>query len=179
MMAASSIVNRSIIRKLLLWACSGPAITRKVKVMFRKMAIALVAASVFTAPVLAQNPPLSGGSTTSPSNETTEKATKPEKTEKPGETTEKVEKKVTRHYRTVHHHRHGTKVAKAGKPRTRTAMSARHPSAKAAKYAKHPRAKTAKYAKVEGRRVGHGRTPPKHVYGKAPKRSMPSGTTTH
>jgi hypothetical protein len=133
-----------------------PAITRKVKVMFRKMAIALVAASVFTAPVLAQNPPLSGG-TTSPSGETTEKAKQPEKTEKAAESTEKVEKKVMQHHRIARHHRHGTKAAKVGK---------------------HPSAKTAKYAKIEVRRTKHGRTTSKHVYGKASKR-MPSGTTAH
>jgi hypothetical protein len=135
--------------------------------MFRKMAIALVAASVFTAPVLAQNPPLSGGSTTSPSSETTEKANKPETSGKAAESTEKVEKKVIRHHRTVRHHRHGTKAAKFGKAHTATAM-----------YGKHPSAKTEKYGKVEGRRTGHGRTA-KHVYGKAPKHSMPSGTKTY
>jgi hypothetical protein len=137
--------------------------------MFRKMAIALVAASVFTAPVLAQNPPLSGGgSTTSPSSETTEKANKPETTEKSAESTEKAEKKAMRHHRTAHHHGHGTKAAKVGKGRTATAMPGKHPSAKAGKY-----------AKVEGRRTGHGRTPSKHIYGKAPKHSMPSGTMAH
>jgi hypothetical protein len=135
--------------------------------MFRKMAIALVAASVFTAPVLAQNPPLSGGSTSSPSGETTEKANKPETTEKSAESTEKVEKKVI-HHRIARHHHHGTKAAKVGKARTPTAM-----------YGKHPSAKTAKYAKMESRRIRHGRTPSKHVYGKAPKRTMPSGTTAH
>jgi hypothetical protein len=137
--------------------------------MFRTMAIALVAASVFTAPVLAQNPPLSGGSTTSPSSETTEKANKPETTTgKAAESTEKVEKKVIRHHRTVRHHRHGTKAAKVGKARTGTAM-----------FGKHPSAKTAKYANIEGRRTGHKRTHPKHVYGKAPKHSMPSGTKAY
>jgi hypothetical protein len=135
--------------------------------MFRKMAIALVAASVFTAPVLAQNPPLSGG-TTSPSSETTEKANKPEKTEKSVESTEKSVKTVIKHHRIARHHRPGTKAAKYGKART-TAMSGKHPS------------KSAKYAKIESRRTGHGRISSKHVYGKAGKASkrMPSGTTAH
>jgi hypothetical protein len=137
--------------------------------MFRKMAIALVAASVFTAPVLAQNPPLSGG-TTSPSGETTEKATKPEKTEKSVESTEKSVTTVTKHHRIARHHRHGTKAAKYGKARTATAMSG-----------KHSGAKSAKYTKIESRRIRHGRIPSKHVYGKAGKGSkrMPSGTTAH
>jgi hypothetical protein len=137
--------------------------------MFRKMAIALVAASVFTAPVLAQNPPLSGGGTTSPSNETQEKANKPEKTEKSVESVEKTEKTkktakaVTKHHRMARHHRHGTKAAKYGKARS-TAMSV-----------KHPGVKTTKYVKVESRHTKHGRIPSKHVYGKASKH-MRSGT---
>jgi len=133
--------------------------------MFRKMAIALVAASVFTAPVLAQNPPLSGGTTTTPSGETMEKA-KPEKTEKAAESAKKAEKVVTKHRRIARHPRHGTKAAKYGKARITTAISG-----------KHPEAKPAKYGKVESRRIGRGRAPSKHVYGKAPKH-MPSKSMT-
>jgi hypothetical protein len=126
--------------------------------MFRKMAIALVAASVFTAPVLAQTPPLSGGGTTStPSSEAVDK-TKPEKS---AETTEKAGK--TKHHRMARHHKHGTKAAKYGKAHT-TAMSGKHSEAKAAKL-----------AKIESRR--HGRTLPKKVYGRASKH-MPSKSTT-
>lgn len=136
--------------------------------MFRKMAIALVAASVFTAPVLAQNNPLAGGGTTStPSTDTTEKAKQPEKTEKSAEATtksQKAAKAATRHHRTAaRHHRHGTKAAKYGKGHTATAMSGKHDGAKT--------------AKVEGRRTGHGRTLPKHAYGKASKHT-PSKTMT-
>ena len=133
--------------------------------MFRKMAIALLAASVFTAPVLAQNNPLAGGGTTStPSTDTTEKAKQPEKTEKSVEATEKTEKSTTRHHKTAaRHHRHGTKAAKYGKGQTTTAMAGKHHGAKT--------------AKVDGRRTGHGRTLPKHAYGKASKHT-PSKTMT-
>jgi hypothetical protein len=148
------------------WVCNDPEITRKVKVMFRKMAIAFVAASVFTAPVLAQNPPLSGGGTTStPSSDTMEK-TKPEKTEKSAESVEKSKKTVTKHHRTARHHR-GAKAAKYSKTRTTTAMSGKESSGK-----------TAKLAKTETRRMGHGKTLSKHVYGRASKRT-PSGMTAH
>jgi hypothetical protein len=125
--------------------------------MFRKMAIALVAASVFTAPVLAQNT-LSGGatpSTPSPSTDTMDKA-KPEKTEKSAESVEKTEKKVTKHHKIARHHRHGAKAAKLGKAHVgaTTAMG------------KQPTGKTEKLTKTERRKL-------KHAFGKAPKH-MPS-----
>jgi hypothetical protein len=130
--------------------------------MFRKMAIALVAASVFTAPVLAQDT-LSGaastskspqGTTPAPSGENADKAVNPEKAEKSAATTEKATKTVTRHHRVVSHHRRGTKTAKYVKSHTKTAM-----------YGKHPGAKSAKVAKVESRRIGHGKTLGRHALG--------------
>jgi hypothetical protein len=144
--------------------------------MFRKIAVALVAASVFTAPVLAQSNSLSGGSTTTnPSNEM-EKAGKPEKTEKSAESTEKTsktekaektEKKVTRHHHATRHHRHGSKAAKFGKARTPTAMSGKQLSAK-----------TPNVAKTETRHIKHGKLLPKRAFGKASKHT-PSEMTTH
>jgi hypothetical protein len=151
---------------------------RKVKVMFRKMAIALVAASVFTAPVLAQNDTLTGGSGTKSSQVTTppagdsaaEKAGKPEKAEKSAEAVEKSMKKVTRHHRVARHHRHGTKAAKYVKSRT------------AAVYAKRPGVRTAKYAKQESRRISLGRTTGRQALGsemvKSEKRYIGHGRTT-
>jgi hypothetical protein len=146
----------------------GPEVIRKVKVMFRKMAIALVAASVFAAPVLAQGT-LSGAASPSkspestpvaPSGETADKAANPEKAEKSAATTEKATKAtkatktVTRHHRVVSHHRRGTKTAKYVKSHTKTAM-----------YGKHPSAKSAKYATVESRRIGHGKSLSKPALG--------------
>jgi hypothetical protein len=144
--------------------------------MFRKMAIALVAASVFTAPVLAQNPSLSGGGTTStPSSEPMDK-TKPEKA---AESVEKSTKTITKH-RTARHHR-GIKTAKSSKMHATTALSGKKSSGKAAKLAKTSQvSKTAKFAKAETRRMGHGKTLSKHVYGRASKHMhTPSGTTAH
>jgi hypothetical protein len=138
--------------------------------MFRKIAVALVAASVFAAPVLAQTKDnLSGGTATNPSNET-EKANKPEKTEKSAESTEKTEKTVTHHHHAARHHR--SKAAKAGKARTATAMYGKTLSHKT------PGGKTSKFARTETRRVGHGKLLPKRAYGKAYRHS-PSGMTTH
>ena len=114
--------------------------------MFRKLAIALVAASVLGAPVMAQNSTLSGGqpSQTKPAGESPEKAEKtPEgKTAETGETSEKS---VTKHHRVARHHHHGMKTAR---------------------YGKH-HGPSAKYAKSESRHMGHGRTTGRHAYGAA------------
>jgi hypothetical protein len=119
--------------------------------MFRKMAIALVAASVFTAPVLAQNNTLSGGPTSTPSSDTMDK-TKTEKTEKSAESTEKS---AAKHHRIARHHRHGSKTTKLGKP---------------AKYGK-AHTTTSKFVKTESRR--HGKILPKPAYGRASKHTSP------
>jgi hypothetical protein len=122
--------------------------------MFRKIAIALVAASVFTAPVLAQST-LQGGSTSTPSSE----ATKPEKAEKSTETPEKAEKTVkpaTKRHHAARHHHHG----KAAKMTKSTAMVTKH-------------VKTPKFAKA-----GKVTKSPKRVYGRASKHT-PSGMTSH
>lgn len=69
--------------------------------MFRKIAIALVAASVFTAPVLAQS---TSDSKLSPSL--------PAASDSDGV---KSEKSFTKHHVVVRHHRHGAKMAKYAK----------------------------------------------------------------
>jgi hypothetical protein len=159
---------------------------RKVKVMFRKMAIALVAASVFTAPVLAQNDTLTGGSgtkssqvTSPPAGESAEKAEKPEKAVKSTEAVEKSVKKV-KHHRVARHHRHGTKSAKFAKSRTTAAYAKRH-GARTAKYVKQESRRTSlgrttgrqelgsEMVKSEKRYIGHGRATPKHAYGRVSK----------
>jgi len=66
--------------------------------MFRKIAIALVAASVITAPVLAQD--------------TTVSPTRPAPTASTPEKSGKAVTKVTKHRVVARHHRHGTKMAK-------------------------------------------------------------------
>ena len=136
----------------------GPEIIRKVKVMFRKMAIALVAASVFTVPVLAQNDTLSGGSSNKSSQATSppagESAEKPEKAEKSAEAVEKSTKKITHHRKVARHHRRGTKAAKYAKSRS-TAVYAKHPSSE--------------MVKSEKRYVGQGRTTSKRAYGRVSK----------
>ena len=71
--------------------------------MFRKIAIALVAASVLTAPVLAQGT-TPGDSKVSP--------TTPAPTASTPEKSEKAVTKVTKHRVVARHHRHGTKMAK-------------------------------------------------------------------
>jgi hypothetical protein len=68
--------------------------------MFRKVAIALVAASVFTAPVLAQE--VAPGTAKAPATTAVAPATKDVK----------ADKAPTKHHRVVCHHRHGTKVVK-------------------------------------------------------------------
>jgi hypothetical protein len=129
--------------------------------MLRKMAIALVAASVFTAPVLAQNNPLSGGtanknqpSTSTPSSDSADKT---EKTEKSAEAVEKTGKAGKHHHAARHHKAKAAKLGKAG-----TTMGKLHG------------AKTGKFAKTE-HHAGHGRIVTKHVFGKATKH-MPSTT---
>jgi hypothetical protein len=122
--------------------------------MLRKMAIALVAASVFTAPVLAQNNTLSGGSTNKPAAPpASESMDKTEKTDKSAENVEKPGKTGKHHHAARHHH---PKTAKLNKPGTMTSKA-------------HTR--TGKVAKTESRRHGHAMTT-KHAFGKAPKHMM-------
>ena len=71
--------------------------------MFRKIAIALVAASVLSAPTLAQSI-APGDSKVSPTTSAPTAST-PEKSEK-------AVTKVTKHRVVARHHRHGTKMAK-------------------------------------------------------------------
>jgi len=134
--------------------------------MFRKMAIALVAASVFTAPVLAQNETLSGGGSNKSSQATSppagESAEKPEKAEKSAEAVEKSVKKVTHHRKVARHHRRGTKAAKYVKSRS-TAIYAKHPGSE--------------MTKSEKRYLGQGRMPSKRAYGRVSK-PMHSKTMT-
>src|SRR5258708_7399046 len=75
--------------------------------MFRKIAIALVAASVLTAPVLAQGttPGDSKVSPTTPAPTPAPPATPPEKPKR-------AVTRVTRHRVAPRHHRHGSKMAK-------------------------------------------------------------------
>jgi hypothetical protein len=70
--------------------------------MFRKIAIALVAASVFTAPVLAQTTP--SDSKLSPSAPAASDSSDTVKTSK-----------ITKHRVVARHHRHGTKMVKYAK----------------------------------------------------------------
>ncbi len=117
--------------------------------MFRKMAIALVAASVFTAPVLAENDTLSGGSNTNknppstatPQTDTTNKTDKSETTttDKSAGNAGQAEKTGKHRRSAARHHRHGTSAK---------LMRGHHRS---------------KYAKAEARRTGHGRG---HAYGR-------------
>ncbi len=82
--------------------------------MFRKIAIALVAASVITAPALAQSTSDSKLSPSVPAASDTDSV--------------KSEKTITKHH-VVRHHRHGTKMAKYGKygkARGKYAKYARH-----------------------------------------------------
>jgi hypothetical protein len=85
----------------------GPAVgprPQKGDVMFRKIAIALVATSVLAAPVLAQG--TVGDSKVSPTTPPTTSIVPK---------SEKAITKVTKHRIVVRHHRHGTKVAKVTK----------------------------------------------------------------
>jgi hypothetical protein len=129
--------------------------------MFRKMAIVLMAASVFTAPALAQNNTLTGGTgsknpagPSAPASDGAEKADKAEKAEKPAKPGAAAAKAGARHHRVARYHRHRT-TATLGKARSSTiAVSGKHPSTR-----------TAKFAKEESRRMVHGRTPGRHAYG--------------
>lgn len=126
--------------------------------MFRKMAIALVAASVFTAPVLAQDNTLSGGKNQPTTSTPSGSIDKTEKTEK---STESVEKgKPMKHHRTARHH-HKTKAAKYGKAHG-TTVGKLH-GTKAEKLA---------------HRTGHGRTM-KHEFGKASKHTPSTSGSAH
>jgi Ni/Co efflux regulator RcnB len=113
--------------------------------MFRKIAIALVAASVLGAPVLAQQ------TTTTPSDNKLSPSTSTPNATAP-ETSEKTVTKSTKHRVVARHHRHA-KVAKYGKSR----------GSKMAKYGKSGKsgAKYGKYTHHTSRASG------KHAYGKA------------
>jgi hypothetical protein len=100
--------------------------------MFRKIAIALVAASVLTAPVLAQGT-TPGDSKVSP--------TTPAPTASTPEKSEKAVTKVTKHRVVARHHRHGTKMAKYTKSHgTKMVKHTRSHGTKMVKYAKGARA---------------------------------------
>jgi hypothetical protein len=101
MVASRSVMNRSI--RSLGPARKAPEISQKGHIMFRKVAIALVAASVLAAPVLAQN--AAPGSGKAPQTTT---GTAPASTVK----TVKADKAIVKHRFVVRHHRHGTKLAK-------------------------------------------------------------------
>jgi hypothetical protein len=119
--------------------------------MFRKIAIALVAASVFTAPVLAQ--------TTTPSDSTSAPTTSV------APKTEKSITKVTKHRVVGRHHRHGAKMAKYSKSHGKMA--------KFAKYEKytHPM-KHGKTAKFTGARASVKSIPSKALT--KPRSSKPA-----
>ena len=92
---------------------SGPR-WQKGDVMFRKIAIALVATSVLAAPVLAQGTLGDSKVTTPPTTSIVPKS-------------EKAITKVTKHRMVIRHHRHGTKLAKYTKsPGTKMAKSAKY-----------------------------------------------------
>jgi hypothetical protein len=118
--------------------------------MFRKLAIALIAASVLGAPVMAQTNTLTGGGQPKPTGESPEKAEKtPEsKTAEGGETSEKS---ATKHHRVARHHHHGAKSTRYGRAHSSMAM-----------HGKHHEPASEKYTKYESRHMGHGRT---HTYG--------------
>ena len=100
--------------------------------MFRKIAIALVAASVLTAPVLAQG--------TTPGDSKVSPAT-PAPTASTPEKSEKAVTKVTKHRVVARHHRHGTKMAKYTKSHgTKMAKYTKSHGTKMVKYAKGARA---------------------------------------
>jgi hypothetical protein len=115
--------------------------------MFRKIAIALVATSVLAAPVMAQT--MQGNtSKATPVADTLEKTDKT--ADKSAENSVTTDKAVTKHQKMVRHH-HGAKTAKlAQRKHTKTAMHGKHNGAKSAKLAK-------------------GKTPGKRIYGSAKK----------
>jgi len=117
--------------------------------MFRKIAIALVAASVFTAPVLAQV-------STTPSEGKTSQTT-PAPNVSSAEKTDKAVTSAPKHRTAVRHHRHGGKMAKYTKSHgTKMAKSAKAGS-KYGKYARH---------------MSRTRTAPKHAYGATSMKSI-------
>jgi hypothetical protein len=125
--------------------------------MFRKIAIALVAASALTVPVLAQQ--------TSPSGETKLSPSTSAPTITSTEKTDKLTTKPTKHHMSARHH-HGGKMAKYTKAH------------KMGKYAKYGKAKYGKYT----RPMKHGKTAAsfmstarasaKPIYSKATKPSL-------
>lgn len=86
--------------------------------MFRKIAIALVAASVLSAPVLAQQTTTPSDNKLSPSTGNTSSVTVPE-------STEKTVTKPTKHRTVSRHHRHA-KMAKYGKHGAKYGKYTRH-----------------------------------------------------
>ncbi len=119
--------------------------------MFRKIAIALVAASVLGAPVLAQQTTTTPGENKLSPSTSAPTATVPE-------TTEKTVTKPTKHRMVSRHHRHG-KMAKYGKYR----------GPKMAKYAKHG----PKYGKYT-RHMGRAAMPSKRAYGAVSGKAIPA-----
>jgi hypothetical protein len=117
-------MDRSIRPLGLHWA--GPR-WQKGDVMFRKIAIALVATSVLAAPVLAQG--TVGDSKVSPTTPPTTSIVPK---------SEKAITKVTKHRMVVRHHRHGTKLAKYTKSH----------GAKMGKYAKYGKYTHPKHGKT-------------------------------
>jgi hypothetical protein len=122
--------------------------------MFRKIAIALVAASVLGAPVLAQQTTTGGESKLSPST-SAPTATVPE-------TTEKSVTKVTRH-RMVGRHHHHAKMAKYSK----------FQSTKMVKYGKYGK----KYGKYT-RHMSRAAMPSKRAYGAVSGKAISSTPAT-
>lgn len=116
--------------------------------MFRKIAIALVAASALTAPVLAQQ-------TTNPSAETKVSPTAPAPSISSTEKTEKLTTKPTKHRMAARHHHRGAKMAKYTKSH----------GAKMGKYAKY-----GKYTHP----MKHGRTAGKHAFGAVSAKAISS-----
>jgi hypothetical protein len=106
--------------------------------MFRKIAIALVAASVLSAPVLAQQTTTPSENKLSPSTGTSPTATVPE-------STEKTVTKPTKHRMVSRHHRHA-KMAKYGKHWPKYGKYSRH-MGRAAMPSKHA------YGAVSGKAI--------------------------
>jgi hypothetical protein len=135
--------------------------------MFRKIAIALLAASVLAAPAMAQttmhgktSKATSTKSETKPETaaDTLEKTDKiSEKAEKSAENSATSDKATTKHRRMARNHHRGTKTAKLMRKKpTKTAMHGKHHGGK-------------------GTKVAKGKTSGRHIYGSAKK----SGKMTH
>jgi hypothetical protein len=97
--------------------------------MFRKVAIALVAASVLGAPVLAQQTTTTPNDSKAPPSTSAPGATTPE-------TSEKTVTKTTKHRVVTRHHRHA-KMAKSGKSHMSRMAKHGKPGAKYGKYTRH------------------------------------------